>query len=552
VDLKNSFGIYACQKYYFYCDLKIYPYLFYKRMKIFAKEQIYEGDRLTAERQNISSTELMERAGTQIFNWLHTRMQGAQVPIHVFCGIGNNGGDGLVIARHLITHGYNVITYIVNCSDKRSKDFLINYDQIKTVTKNWPIVLSCKEEFPAIDKDDVIVDAVFGIGLNRPVDDWVKALFQHFKQSRAFTLSIDMPSGLFADKVPKSENDVVWANHTLSFASPKLVFFLPDTAKYTQQWEILDIGLDQEFLYTTQTESELVGKFEVLPLYKPRQKFDHKGSYGHALIIGGSNGKMGSVVLASKAVMASGAGLVTAYVPKCGDLVLQSSFPEAMVITDKNNLVISDIDFDFQPTVIGIGIGLGKDGLTALAFEAFLKTNKTPLVIDADGLNLLAQKKALLKLLKPNTILTPHPKELERLIGTWTDDFDKLKKVKAFSKKHKVIVVIKGAHTITVQNEKLYINSTGNPGLATAGSGDVLTGIITGLISQGYESLVAAIFGVYLHGKTADIAVEYFGYQSLIASHIIQYLGDAYLDLFKQPEAINQNPDAQSEDNLEN
>jgi len=256
--------------------------------------------------------------------------------------------------------------------------------------------------------------------------------------------------------------------------------------------------------------------------------------------------------LASKAVMSSGAGLVTAYVPKCGDVIMQTAFPEAMVITDKNETIISEINFDLQPTDIGIGIGLGIDKLTASAFEAFLKVNKTPLVIDADGINLLSQKKTLLKLLKPNTILTPHPKELERLIGKWKDDFDKLKKAKSFSKKHKTILVIKGAHTIIIQNEKLYINSTGNPGLATAGSGDVLTGIITGLISQGYEPVLAAIFGVYLHGRSADIAVENFGYQSLLASHIIEYLGEAYIDLFKQPEqqqAINNSEVQENENN---
>jgi len=522
-------------------------------MKIFAKEQIYEGDRLTAQRQGISSTELMERAGTQIFNWLHARMQGAQVPIHVFCGIGNNGGDGLVIARHLIIHGYNVHTYVVNCSDKRSKDFLVNYDRIKTVTKNWPTLLSCKEEFPEINKDDIIVDAIFGIGLNRPVDDWIKSLFQHFKASKAFTLSIDMPSGLYADKSPEDENGVVWANHTLSFASPKLVFFLPETAKYTFQWEILDIGLDPEFLFATETEFELIGKLEVLPLYKPRDKFSHKGTYGHALVVGGSNGKIGSVLLACKAVMSAGAGLVTAYVPKCGNLVLQTAFPEAMVITDDNEYIISNINYDFEPTAVGIGVGLGTDKTTASAFEVFLKANKAPLVIDADGLNLLAKKKTLLKLLKPNTILTPHPKELERLIGKWKDDFDKLEKVKTFSKKYKIVLVIKGANTIIVQSDKLYVNSTGNPGLATAGSGDVLTGIITGLISQDYEPIVAAIFGVYLHGKAADISVEDFGYQSLLASHIIQYLGETYIDLFKQPEKLAQiqNDDEQNEkDNI--
>ncbi len=505
-------------------------------MKIFSKEQIYAGDKLTAERQNITSTELMERAGTQIFNWMHARMQGAQVPIHVFCGIGNNGGDGLVLARHLITHGYNVHTYIVNYSDKRSKDFLINYDRIKSTTKKWPTLLKCAEDFPEIHPNDIIVDAVFGIGLNRPVVDWVKQLFQHFRATKAFTLSIDIPSGLYTDKASEDPEAVVYAGFTLSFASPKLVFFLPETAKYTIQWEILDIGLDPEYLYTTQTEVELVGKHEVLPNYIARDKFSHKGQFGHALVIGGSYGKIGAVTLASRGALSAGAGLVSAYVPKCGYLPLQSGFPEAMVITDKDEEKITTLNFDIEPTVIGFGIGAGTDTKTISAFETFLKTNKLPLVVDADGLNILAKKKALLKLLPEFTVLTPHPKELERLIGTWKDDFEKLEKVKAFSKKHKVIIVVKGANSMVAFNERFFVNTTGNPGLATAGSGDVLTGIITGLIAQGYHPSTAAIFGAYLHGKSADIAVEDFGYQSLIASHIVEYLGEAFIDLFKQPE----------------
>lgn len=505
-------------------------------MKIFSKEQIYEGDKLTAVRQNITSTDLMERAATQIFNWMHMRMQGAQVPVHVFCGIGNNGGDGLVLARHLITHGYNVHTYVVNYSDKRSKDFLINYDRIKNVTKKWPILLKCEDDFPEIHPDDIIVDAVFGIGLNRPVVDWVKALFVHFRNTKAFTLSVDIPSGLHTDKVPENENDVVHAGYTLSFATPKLIFFLPQTAKYTVQWEVLDIGLDAEFVQTTNTEVELIGKYEVLPMYVPRDKFSHKGNFGHSLIIGGSYGKIGAVTLASKACLHAGAGLVSVFTPKCGYNILQTSFPEAMVLTDDNETRITNITFDIEPTVIGAGIGLGTNTSTAKAFENFLKINKAPLVIDADGLNLLATNKDLLKLLPENTVLTPHPKELERLVGKWKDDFDKLKKTKALSKKYKIIIVVKGANTITVAGNKLYVNTTGNPGLATAGSGDVLMGIITGLISQGYNSLQASIFGVYLHGKSGDIAVNNYGYQSLIASHVIDYLGEAFIDLFKQPE----------------
>ncbi len=516
-------------------------------MKIFSKEQIYEADKITTQKQNISSTDLMERAGNQIFNWMHLRMQGAQVPIHVFCGIGNNGGDGLVLSRQLITHGYNVITYVVNCSDKRSKDFLINYDRIKNVTNDWPKLLKCESEFPEIGRDDIIVDAVFGIGLNRAADDWVKRLFQHFRASQAFTLSIDMPSGLYSDKVPEDENGVVWAGYTLSFQTPKLVFFLPETAKYSVQWEVLDIGIDQEFLFTTETEVELIGKHEVLPLYKPRDKFDHKGTYGHSLIIGGSYGKIGSVLLASRAALNIGAGLVTAFVPKCGYTVLQSGFPEAMVITDANEEMITNIKFDIEPSVIGIGVGVGTNTKTVKAFETFLKENKASLVIDADGLNILAKKKALIKLLPETSVLTPHPKELERLIGKWKNDFDKLKKTKAFAKKYKVIVVIKGANTITVFNDKLYINTTGNPGLATAGSGDVLTGVITGLISQGYEPLAATIFGVYLHGKSADLALEKYGYQSMIASNVTFYLKDAFMDLFKQPEQPPQEKESKKE-----
>lgn len=505
-------------------------------MKILSKKQIYEADKLTIKRQNITSTDLMERAATEVFNWMHLRMQGAQVPIHVFCGIGNNGGDGLVLARHLITHGYNVNTYVVNCSDKRSKDFLINYDRIKNVTKKWPTLLTCEEDFPEIHKDDIIVDAIFGIGLNRPIDDWIKSLFIHFKNSGAFTLSIDIPSGLYLDETVEDKEAVVYANFTLSFGGPKLVFFLPETAQYSKQWQVLDIGLDPQYMAEISADIELIGKPEILSMYMPREKFAHKGSYGHCLIIGGSYGKIGAVNLASRGALSSGAGLVTAYIPKCGYDILQTSFPEAMVLTDDGERELSNITFDVEPTIIGFGVGVGASELTIKAFEVFLEKNQKPIVIDADGINILSKKKSLLKLLPQGTVLTPHPKELERLIGSWKSDFEKLKKVKSFSKKYDLIIVIKGAHTITVLGDKQCINTSGNPGMATAGSGDVLTGIICGLMSQGYDSFVASIFGVYLHGKSADIAIENFAYQGLIASHIIEYLGQAYLDLFKVPE----------------
>jgi ADP-dependent NAD(P)H-hydrate dehydratase / NAD(P)H-hydrate epimerase len=246
--------------------------------------------------------------------------------------------------------------------------------------------------------------------------------------------------------------------------------------------------------------------------------------------------------LASKAALSTGSGLITAFIPKCGYNIIQTAFPEAMVITDQEETLISNIVYTIEPSVIGFGIGIGTLKKTVEAFKRFLGENKKPLVIDADGINILAKNKDLLKLLPKSTVLTPHPKELERLIGKWKDDFDKLTKAKTFTKKYKIVLVIKGAHTITIFEDTLYINSTGNPGLATAGSGDVLTGIITGLIAQGYTPNVASIFGVYLHGKAADIALEDFGYQSLIASHIIEYLGEAYLDLFKDPNQQVQEP----------
>ncbi|MEM6515193.1 MAG: NAD(P)H-hydrate dehydratase [Bacteroidota bacterium] len=503
-------------------------------MKIFSKEQIYEGDRLTAERQNISSTELMERAGIQIFNWMHMRMQGAQVPIHVFCGIGNNGGDGLVVSRHLLIHGYNVKIYIVNCSDKRSKDFLVNYDRIKETAKVWPEMLNCEADFPEIGKDDIIIDAVFGIGLNRPPNAWVQGLFQHFKKTEAFTLAIDVPSGVYTDKKIESENGVVWANFTLSFQSPKLIFFLPSTAKFCGQWEVLDIGIDQDYLVNTKTEFELIGKNEVLPIYKPREKFSHKGNYGHSLIIGGSYGKIGAALLACKSALKIGAGLVTAFIPKCGYHILQSVLPEAMVLTDEADNEITNINFQIEPTVIGIGMGMGTSDKSEDALKNFLSSNNVPLVLDADALNMISRDKSILENLSPQSVLTPHPKELERLVGSWRDDFEKLEKAKTLSVKYDLIIVIKGANTITVYKNKSFINTTGNPGLATAGTGDVLAGAITGLISQGYDSLSAAKFGVYLHGKSADIAIEKTGYQSLMASDGINGFGPAFLDLFAQ------------------
>jgi len=503
-------------------------------MKIFTAKQIYAADQFTLEEQDISSDALMERAATRLFNWFHHRLQGDQVKIKLFCGIGNNGGDGLALARQLWEHGYNFEVFVVNYSEKRSHDFLINLERLKD-RKIWPNFVNQDTELPSLDSEDIIIDALFGIGLNRSPDQWVERLIEHLNSSGAFVVSVDVPSGLFLDQAVKNSKAVVKANYVLSFQFPKLIFFLPETGIFSNQWEILNIDLSQKFIEQTETDYELITKNKVLQYYLPREKFSHKGTYGHALILGGSYGKIGAVSLASRACITSGSGLVSAYVPQCGYIPIQSSVPEVMVITDQGEDEIMNISLNIEPDVIGMGIGLGTAKSTQEAFTKFLGTTNCPMVIDADGLNIIAKKKSLLKMLPPNTILTPHPGELKRLIGNWEDDFDKLHKAKEFSKKYECILVLKEAHTIVVYNGKGYVNTTGNPGMATAGSGDVLTGVITSLIAQKYEPLIAAIFGVYLHGRAGDIAIENLGYQALTATAIINGIGPAYLDLFNIP-----------------
>ncbi len=504
-------------------------------MKLFSKEQIYEADRITEKKQEIQSAELMERAAVQIFNWMHLRMQGAPVKIHLFCGIGNNGGDGIALARHLQEHGYHIAVYVVNYSKTRSKDFLVNLERLKS-RKVWPEFLDSDASFPEIGKDDIIVDAIFGIGLNRAPAKWVVRLMGHLHASEAFILSVDLPSGLFTDRTVENDAAVIRSNYVLSFQAPKLVFFLPETGGYLEQWEVLDIGLDPEYLAETDTAFRIIGKNEVLPMYIPRKKYSHKGSYGHALIIGGSIGKIGAVHLAAKSCLRVGSGLVTALVPECGALPLQTNLPEAMVATANGTTHINDFTAPITANAFAIGMGLGTEAKTKKAFSDFLKKTDAPLVLDADALNLLAQNKDLQKQLPKRTVLTPHEKELERLIGSWENDFEKLEKAMAFAARLDCILVIKGAHTITIDGDKGYVNTTGNPGMATAGSGDVLAGMIAGLMAQGYAPLNATIFGVYLHGRAGDIAIEDKGYQALIASDITDAIGAAYMDLFKVPE----------------
>lgn len=503
-------------------------------MKILTAEQLYKVHQHTITQQQISELELIERAGLQVFNWIHRRMQGSQVKIHIFNGIGNNGAVGLSLAKHLIINGYNIDNYVVNFSKKRTNAFLKNYDKVKSL-KSWPTLINDTDDFPKeIGKDDIIIDAIFGIGLNRDTSNLVNNLFSYLNTLTTFKLAIDIPSGLLSEQAVNLAH-ALKVNYTLSFQSPKLAFFLPETAVFTEQWELLDIGLDQETILA-QNAPQLISKHEVLPMYRIREKFSNKFTYGHALLIGGSYGKIGAVCLSSKAALKSGAGLVTAYVPTCGLPIVQATLPEAMVQTSTSEKVITTMVPKGQFNVIGIGVGMGTAQETSIGFASFLKSNSLPLVVDADALNCIAENKKLLEFIPEQSVFTPHKKELERLLGKWTDDFQMLEKAKEFSKTHNIILVLKDAITITVYKDDVFVNTSGNPALATAGAGDVLTGIITGLIAQGYNTLEASLFGVYLHGSTADVAVAQLGYQSFIASDSVNHIGAAYLKLFERPE----------------
>jgi len=502
-------------------------------MKVLSAEQLYEADKITIEKGKITSADLMEHAATICFQWIHNRLQGNSIPIHVFCGTGNNGGDGLVIGRHLKQHGYNVNVYVVNCSNTRTQDFLTNYDRLKEIGV-WPEMVTCKTELPELNEDVMIVDAIFGLGLTRSPKEVLKEVIQYINATNAYVLSVDVPSGLYAEKSIKDKDAVIKAFHTLTFQSPKLSFLLPENQEFINSWEVIDIGLDGEYLYNVEATNHIIGKQNVLSMYKFRKKFSHKGDFGHTLIIGGSYGKIGAVSLATNAALTIGSGLVTAYVPKCGYEILQSTIPEAMVEVDLEK-EIANFNYKTKPTVIAVGVGLGISTKTAKGFAEFLAKNKTSLVIDADAINLLAKDKTLLELVPKGSVLTPHLKEFERLVGTCKNDYDRLNKLNKLSKKHKLTIVLKGTYT-AISNEGIcYFNATGNPGLATGGSGDVLTGMISGLIAQGYTAFEASVLGVYLHGSTADIALqEDEVYETFTASDIVNYLPDAFKELFKK------------------
>lgn len=497
-------------------------------MKILNTSQIKEADAYTIKHEPIASIDLMERASLAFFSWFRKKFTKDRQVI-VLCGMGNNGGDGLAIARLLIKDGYSATAYIVKTKDTGSNDFEENLRRLSVFSEAQEI--QDVKDFPAIPPGSIIIDALFGSGLSRPLSDIFEAVVVHLNNSSATKIAVDIASGLFADE-HSPEGAIFQADYTITFQAPKLAFMLPENAKYTGHLEIVDIGLDGDFLKDALTPYHYLTESEISTVLKPRNKFAHKGDFGKVLLVSGSMGKMGAAHLCAKAALRTGTGLLSLHIPKCGYEIIQATVPEAMVETDRKKKKVSEVQSVEKYDALGIGPGLGTAEETKTMLADILINFKKPLVLDADALNIMGLHKELLPLIPENSILTPHPIEFGRIAGKFNNDFERLSLQKYFSKKYNCIVVLKGAHTsISTSSGDVYFNSTGNPGMASGGSGDVLTGMLTSLLGQQYKPLEAALLGVYLHGLAGDIAAEEFGQEAMLPSDLINNIYKAYASL---------------------
>jgi ADP-dependent NAD(P)H-hydrate dehydratase / NAD(P)H-hydrate epimerase len=492
-------------------------------MKMFNASATKEIDDYTVRNEPIKSIDLMERAARKCFEWIRRRLQ-QNHHVHVFCGMGNNGGDGLAIARMIAGSGKRVSVYKVMHAARASHDYLLNEKRMKGQRNLHDEVIQEGDIFPVIEDNDVVIDAIFGSGISRPLEGFAASLVAHINASPGVVISIDLPSGLFVEDNRQNDPEaIIMADYTLTFQFPKLSFLFASNEKYVGNWHVLDIGLHQDAINKTETMHFFLDVADIQEFYRPRKKFSHKGNYGHALLIAGSRGKMGAAVLAARACIKSGAGLLSIAVPGCGYDIIQTSVPEGMCITDSEADMISDLP-DLQVyNAIGIGPGIGLHPETQRAFKRLIQDTPCPLVIDADAINVLAENPTWLDFLPAWSVLTPHPKEFERLAGKSGSDYDRFMKGIAFSRRYQLVLVLKGAHTVVISPDgRCYFNSTGNPGMATGGSGDVLTGMILGWMAQQYTPLQSALMAVYLHGMAGDLALKGKGFEGIVAGDLVE------------------------------
>ena len=504
-------------------------------MKIFSAAQTRQLDQATIEEQGISSVELMERAARAFADWFRRHYSPAGAgEILVLCGPGNNGGDGLAAARLLHEAGYAVRVAPL-LAEKQSADWHHNRQRLPGEV---PVVEISKNQLPHILPGTLVVDALFGTGLTRPLAGLAATVVAHLNEADARVVAVDIPSGLFADAPQPADSTVVRAQHTVSFGLPKLAFLLPQNADFVGDWHLENIGLSQKFLTNAATDWHYTDAATMTGALPARPKFSHKGTFGHALLLAGSRGKMGAAVLAAGACLRGGVGLLTAHIPGGGYDIFQTSQPEAMCLTDPQADFISELPALKPYQAVGIGPGLGQAaaGLAVLrqlltAASATTEAHPKPLalVIDADALNLLGQHRDLLELLPENTVLTPHPKEFERLTEPARDDYHRLELLRDFAQTHRCLVVLKGAYTcLATPAGELHFNSTGNPGMATGGSGDVLTGLLLALRADArLSAFEAARLGVYAHGLAGDLAALETGQAGLVAGDIMRHIGPA-------------------------
>jgi NAD(P)H-hydrate epimerase len=501
-------------------------------MKLFTTKQIAVLDRFTIENEPIAGIDLMERAALQITNWLVQKFS-AERKLLFFAGSGNNGGDTLAIARQMASLDFLCEVHLLNIGKSMTESAATNLDRLQKQGKVKISTLNSAAEFPETNPADIFIDGLFGSGLTRPIDGVAAALVQKINSLPNTVVAIDIPSGLSGENgAGCNEKNTVQASYTLTFQFPKLSFLFPENEQFTGNWEVLPIRLHPEGIEKTPTEFYWIDKNMVQPLIPSRSRFGHKGTYGHALLIAGSYGKMGAAILAAKSCLRAGAGLLTTHVPHLGYPIIQTAVPEAMASVDQHDSNFTEFPDLSSFSVVGAGPGIGQKTNTKRALIELLKQVKVPLALDADALNILSENKEWLSSIPENSILTPHPGEFKRLAGESVNSWERLQNQITFSKKYKVVIVLKGAFTsVSMPDGRVFFNSTGNPGMATAGSGDVLTGIITGLLSQCLSPENAAIAGVCLHGLAGDFAASEKSENAIVASDIVENLGKAFLDI---------------------
>ncbi len=489
-------------------------------MKIFSSSQIKDWDNYTIIHEPVTSIELMKRAASACYKWL-IENNFKENNFKFFCGKGNNGGDGLAIARMLMEDKCNVEVYILNSGNPGTNDFEHNFFQIKKYTDCIHFIQP--EQFPLINENDIVIDCLFGTGLNKPPQKDAGELINYINSSKAKIVSVDMPGGMYADTSSLS-NAIIKAAYTLTFQQYKLAFMMAENESYFGKIIVLDINLHKEFYDNEDAQFEMPDFDEIRQIYKPRKPFSNKGNFGHACLVAGSFGMMGAAVMAANACLKSGAGKLTCITPGKGYQIMQLSSPEAMCLVSGNNY-IKEISGSLNFDAIGIGPGIGVHASHKDLLQNLFENFKGALILDADALNTIGENKDLLEFIPADCIITPHPKEFDRLFGTSANDFDRAQLALRKSKEYKIYIVLKGHHTlIATPFKKGYFNSTGNAGMAKGGSGDVLTGILTGLAAQKYSPLQTCLLGVYLHGLAGDIAVENFTQEAMTAVDIIESL----------------------------